>query len=266
MTFSTADPFVGPVPPTVSLTRTPLTGVLVQVRFPEVLSIAKAEFIAEFQERIRTNYPLHHLDQNRILQVMSDDVRQGNTPNWRFIDEGRKWRLSLTTDFIALETRAYQSRSDFAQRTHAVVHALAETINPRMMTRIGIRYVDQLHRDQQEQLSRFIRPEILDLNVEDYGESLDRTQNEIAAKTDVGPMTSRWGFMPKNQTHEPDLMPPIPVPSWFLDVDVYNEFKQPIVFNADEIETRVVKLATRAYGFFRWAVNDDFLRKCGGNI
>ncbi len=268
MIFSPENPFVGPVPPTVHLPNSPLTSVLVQVRFPEILSIAKTEFIADFQESIRADYPLHRLDQNPVLDLELNiySVRQGLIPNWRFFDKASQWRLSLTTSFVSLETRAYQSRLDFIRRIDTIVRALSTTIKPGMMTRIGVRYVDRIHGPQWEKLSHFIRPEILGPYTGDYRENLSRTLNEIICETDVGSMTSRWGYMPANQTHELELMPPISAPSWFLDIDAYNEFAQPEVFDADKIKTRVDRLATRAYGFFRWAVNDEFLKTCGGDI
>ena len=59
MGFSSESPFFGAVPPTVQLPNTPLTGVVVQISFHEVRSIATAEFIANFQEHIRADYPSH---------------------------------------------------------------------------------------------------------------------------------------------------------------------------------------------------------------
>ena len=266
MTYSSENPFVGPVPKTVSLPNTPLTGVLVQVRFPEVLSIAKTEFIANFQERIRVDYPLHELKRDLFLELNNDGIRKGVTQNWQFLDKSKQWRISLTSSFVSLETRVYQSRLDFIERTDTIMHALSATIKPSMTTRIGVRYVDQIHGSQWENLSRFIRPEILGPYTQDYREYFDHTIHEIACNTDVGSMTSRWGYMPANQTHELELMPPISVPSWFLDVDAYKNFPEPEAFDVDTIRTHVAKLATRAYGFFRWVVNDDFLKACGGDL
>ncbi len=266
MTFSSENPFVGPVPETVHLPDTPLTVVLAQIRFPEILSIAKTEFIADFQESIRADYPLHHSDQEHIFELNNNSVSQSLIQNWRFFDQARQWRLSLTTSFISLETRAYQSRLDFTERVEAVVRALSKTIGPSMTTRIGVRYVDRVHGPRLKQLSQFVRPEILGLYIRDHQENLNRTLNEINCETDVGSMVSRWGYMPANQTHEAGLIPEISVPSWFLDIDVYNEFAQPEAFDADEIKCSVMKLATRAYGFFRWVMNNEFLKACGGKI
>ena len=263
MTFSTENPFDGSVPPTVPLSNTPLTGVLVQIKFPEVLSIAKTEYVADFQEKIRSDYPLSQQEQNLVLELSSDGAKQATSPNYRFFDGARKWRLSLTTGFVALETRAYLDRQDFTRRIASVADVLSETINPRIMTRIGVRYVDRLHGNHLERIEQFVRPEVLGLYNHAHREMISRTLSEMIADTNVGRMTSRWGFMPPNQTHELDLMPPINTPSWFLDIDVYQEFVELRTFGSGDIETRVMDLATRAYAFFRWVVNDKFLKACG---
>ena len=117
----------------------------VQVRFPEILSIAKTEFIADFRERIRADYPLHKLSQDPFFELNNDGMKMGVTRNWRFLDKSKQWCVSLTTGFVSLETRFYQSRLDINERTHTIVHALSATIKPGMTTRIGVRYVEQLH-------------------------------------------------------------------------------------------------------------------------
>ena len=263
MTFSNESPFDGAVPPTVLLPDTPLTGVLVQIKFPEVLSIAKTEYVADFQERIRADYPLIQQDQNIVLQVSPDGAKPTPLPNWRFFDAAKEWRVSLTTGFLALETRVYTNRQDFTQRIASVSRALSETINPGIVIRIGVRYVDRLHGTRLDDLEKFVRPEVLGLYNHAHKRQIGRTSSEVVASTNVGPMTSRWGFMPPNQTHELDLMPLIGAPSWFLDIDVYQEFPKPPAFDAGDIESRVMALATRAYGFFRWVVSDEFLEACG---
>lgn len=236
------------------------------MKFPEILSIAKTEFIADFQENIRAEYPLQHLDQQPVLELKNFNVAESLVPHWRFLCKANSWRISLTTNFVSLETRAYESRLDFTQRFDTIVRALSKSIKPGLTTRIGVRYVDRIHGPQLEKIARFVRPEILGLYSVNLRSNLRRTFNEVVSETDVGAMTSRWGYMPANQTHEPDLMPPISAQSWFLDTDVYNNFTPPEAFDADEIKSCVTSLATRAYGFFRWVVNEDFLEACGGDV
>ena len=263
MTFSSADPFNGAVPTTVPLPQTPLTGVLAQVRFPQVLSIAKEEYVAVFQEKIRPAYPLSQLEHGVTLNLTNEGAKQATSPNYRFFDSGRRWRVSLTTGFVAVETRDYTSREDFTQRVASIVGALSETINPAYMPRIGVRYVDRLHGEHLDNLGHYVRPEVLGIYAHARRDNINRTITEAVADTDTGSLASRWGFMPPNQTHEPDLMPPIPEPSWFLDVDVYKEYEEPRAFDPQHIEEHVKSLAKRAYAFFRWVVSYDLLLACG---
>ena len=265
MTFPSESPFDGPVPDSILLRNTPLTGVVVQVKFPEVLSIARVEYIAEFQERIRSCYPLHAQHHGFIFQVTPHGAQPDRSPLfWRFLDTARKWRVSVGTNFLALETRAYESRQDLVQRSESVANALSKTINPALMTRIGVRYVDRICGDNLERLHQFVRPEVLGLYNRDHQASIVRTISEVVGDTNVGTISVRCGFMPPNQTHEHDLMPAIGTPSWFLDVDVYQEYGQPQAFDPSEINVQIMELASRAYGFFRWAVSTEFLRAYGG--
>lgn len=266
MTFSNENPFLGPVPPTISLPQTPLTGVVVQIKFPEVLSISKPEFVADFQELVRADYPLHNLESVRAFDLMNESVQQSVMKHWRFLDTDRHWRLSLTTNFVALETRVYKSRLDFTTRVKAVLQALSGTIKPNFVTRIGVRFVDQIHGTQFKELDQYVRPEILGFYTRDHKGNINRTVSQVLGQTDTGNVNLRFGFMPPNSTHEPDLMPPISVPSWFLDIDVYNDFQQPAAFRAQALDEQVRQMATRAYGLFRWVVNNQFLRVCGGDI
>ncbi len=45
------------VPDEVPLPNAPLARVLAQIRFPPILSIRKADSVADFQEALRTEYP-----------------------------------------------------------------------------------------------------------------------------------------------------------------------------------------------------------------
>ncbi|WP_371398792.1 TIGR04255 family protein [Marinovum algicola] len=266
MSFADRDPFFGDVPGSVHLPKTPLTGVLVQMRFPEVLSISKPAFVADFQEAIRQAYPQHVKEDGFQLSFGPDGPQHSSIPTWRFLDAARKWRVTLTTDFLSLETRAYSSRDDFADRTSKLAAALQSAISPGYLTRLGVRYVDRIHGEQFANLKEFVRPEIMGIFNTTLQNRIDRTISEVHAETDCGKLSSRWGYMPANQTHEPSLMPAIAVPSWFLDIDTYQDFKEPIEFNPEDVRERTMQLATRSHGFFRWAVSDDFLRSYGGEL
>ncbi len=267
MNFSQHDPFSGHAPESIPLPETPLTGVLVQVMFPEILSIStKSDFVAAFQEDIRQGYPLIRKETNLVFQVGENAATQTSVPIWRFLDSDSKWRVSLTTNFVAIETRDYESRADLVQRVTEILQALKDSVNPSIVTRVGVRYIDQVHGKQLEKLDQLVRPEILGLFHSNRSENLERTLSEISASTDEGHLNARWGYLLPNQTHEPDLMPAIKMQSWFLDTDVYKQYNSSVSFEVLEIRGSVTRMADRAYSFFRWATNDEFLREYGGEI
>src|SRR4051794_13728758 len=110
-------PLGGPSPAEVSLPRAPLVRVLAQVRFPGILKIDDKSSIVPFQEEIRGTYPLFQQEASQQLHVevgpSGPAVRHDVGNIWRFTDAEHGWRVSLTTDSVALETSRYSNREDF---------------------------------------------------------------------------------------------------------------------------------------------------------
>ena len=266
MQFSTEDPFQGPVPQSIPLPQTPLTAVLAQIRFPEVLSITRPDFVSEFQEEIRADYPNCEQSAEYLIELRPSSGNQAISQKWTFDDSNRRWRTTLATGFLALETRSYTSRTDFIARFALLADALSKTIQPRLMTRIGIRYVDRIYGDALPHLSRFVRPEVLGTYSESRHEKIEQTWTQLTARANPGKLTTRWGLMPQGMSHEPNLMPPIDEVCWFLDTDAYLEFEEPEEFESTLIRQHLECLANRSFGFFRWAVSDEFLIHCGAEL
>ena len=261
------DPFTGKAPDRIPLPNAPLTGVLAQARFEEVFSISKKEYVAEFQDRIRKDYPIHQEDKNQVLAVSDTGIEQRAERNWRFLDPEKKWRVSLTTTFLSLETRTYTSRDDFIDRFGRILSALQETIAPNYQHRIGVRYVDRIHGAPFDKLGELIRPEIAGLSTSPLCKNIRQSLHEAQCSVDEGTLIARWGKIPENGTHDPEMMPPIKEPSWMLDIDVFREMTQDAKpFDADTIRDEAFNCASRVYSFFRWVVKDEFIRTFGGKI
>lgn len=261
------DPFFGPAPDRIPLPRAPLVGVLAQVKFEEIFSITKKEFIADFQERIRASYPHSQIEQSLVLHMSPDGMQQKSEPHWRFVDKDKKWRVTLTTTFLALETREYKSRDNFIDRFGKLVTAAEDTINPMYLKRIGLRYVDRIMGEPLKSLERMVCPELVGLASSTYQEFLTQSLHESLCKVAEGQLLARWGLMRENASHDPEMMPPVNVESWMLDIDVFKEFTDTIeVFDAISIKQKAYDCATRAYTFFRWATTTEFLQTYGGKL
>ena len=154
-------PLTGPPPADVPLSNAPLVRVIAQVRFPLVASVEKRDFIAPFQEAIRSEYPVLRPEQSRSVVLGQQGVMDARaTTVWRFHDASSAWRVTLAPDFLALETGRYTSRDDFLDRLKRVLDALVAHVNPKVIDRLGVRYIDRVAGDNLKDLPQLVRPEV----------------------------------------------------------------------------------------------------------
>ena len=242
----------------------PLVRVIAQLRFPLVASIEQRDFIAPFQEAIRASYPILRQEQTQQLLFganIAPAVRATGTA-WRFNSEDGHWRVSLTSDFLALETTRYTSRSNFLERLQAVVTALASQIDPKLLDRLGIRYVDRISGDALADIGRLVRPEVRGLAGSPAATSVSHSITETIFARDDAQVLVRWGQLPPHVTVDPAAIEPSEAPSWILDLDMFSSKSVP--FSVDGVITDARRYMERLYTFFRWAVTDEFLRHFGG--
>lgn len=76
---------------------------------------------------------------------------------------------------------------------------------------------------------------------------------------------ARWGLMSADVTFDPDAIEPIDEPSWILDIDMSSKSKNR-EFSVEALISEAQNFAERIYTFFRWAVQDEFLRRFGGEL
>lgn len=263
------DPFVGTVPEEIPLERPPLERVIAQVRFGAILEVAEPEFIAPFQGRLRKAYP--KLRQEGVFRIsIGGDARgEGEQPKrqtiWRFLDVDEGWRVSLAQDFLALETEAYVSRSDLIERMRFLLEALTEEIEPSLLERVGVRYIDRIKGPEFGEITKLVEHRMLGVVGEPSFEA-----HGVHALSDAifglpeegGSVRARWGILPGRASIDPNAIAPCDEDSWILDLDAYAQYDQ--AFDPGEILQKLEAFARRSYSIFRWAVTDEFLRTYGG--
>lgn len=265
MTDMDFDPLFGEPREEIPLESAPLARVLAQVQFAPILRLRSEDFVAPFQERIRSDYSKVEQQRIRLLQPSGDDADPRTEVIWRFLQATAEWRVSLTQTFVALETFAYTSRADFMERLKVVVAALKATVGSARVTRIGVRYVDHVKSPQINRMAEMLRPEMLGIASTPLRERIQHTVNEMFCEVAEGRLLAKWGLLPPNGTHDPEVMPPAPTSSWFLDLDVFKQYAEPFEeMDADEVHRTALALATRSYAFFRWVTTDRFLEVYGG--
>jgi uncharacterized protein (TIGR04255 family) len=258
-------PLTGPPPAEVPLTDPPLVRVIAQVRFPLIASVEKREFIAPFQEAIRKHYPALRPEQSRGVVLGPQGVMDARSNTvWRFHDTSGAWRVTLAPDFLALETAKYTSRDDFLGRLAGVLQALKEHVDPQVVDRLGVRYIDRVAGENLQSLPQLVRPEVAGILGTQLAEHARHaiSENVFVLPDDAGQVTARWGLVPPRGTVDPGAVEAIDETSWLLDVDAFQSETRAL--EVDAIVEQARGFAERIYSIFRWAVTDEFLRRYGG--
>lgn len=138
-----------PESPRVIYASNPLADVICQVRFPRILRI-DTELPADFQDAIRGQFP-HYGEETFEVQGLPAELAASlpiQSKTHTFESEDRVWKVTLTSEFIALSTGQYQRWEQFAEALAGPLGALFETYRPTYASRIGLRYIDIIQRSR----------------------------------------------------------------------------------------------------------------------
>lgn len=260
-----SDPLTDPPPEEVALARAPLVCVIAQIRFSEVLAVATDEFVAPFQQAILSKYPL--LTHGKVQQTIfesSGSISIRTEKVWRFANLENTWTVSLSQTFLALETNSYTSRVDFLARLREAVSALIKHINPAMVDRLGVRYIDRIGGEAMHQIRSLVRDEICGIaGLPQFNQqNFSITENKF--NLPHATLVARWGQLAKNVGLDPLIIPALDTPSWILDLDMSTLDHTSVNVDVEAIINRAQSFSERIYTFFRWVVTDDFLAFYGG--
>jgi uncharacterized protein (TIGR04255 family) len=241
--------------------------VIAQVRFPVIVSIEKREFVAPFQEALRDTYPVLRPERIREFLMGPQEVAPVQSQVvWRFNDVDEKWRVSLAPDFIALETTAYASRGDFMNRLQVALRSLSEHIGPKIVDRLGLRYIDRVSGQNVDDITMLVRPEVSGVLATPLAASAQHALSEslFMVPEAKSQLRARWGQVPPHGTVDPAVLEPVETLSWILDLDMFSLGSRP--FDTEALVAEARTYAERIYALFRWVVTDEFLRRYGGEL
>lgn len=265
MNSSADDPLFGSIPERITLAHAPIVYVIAQVQFPLIMRIREDSFIVEFQDRIRKIYPfVERVEAVPITLPGSTPDTGGTEVHWNFSSVDKKWRVVLATSTISLETKDYHGHTDFIERFGFILSALADTVQPVVMTRIGYRYINRLQ-DPADLLDiqRLVRENLVGLADAKIRDNVVQSVAQSTCRTKEGELVVHWGILPPN-TAMSDLMDRTDTNSWVLDIDAFERYEQANDFVVEQALTALNYLSDRAYAFFRWAITEEFLKRFGG--
>jgi uncharacterized protein (TIGR04255 family) len=231
-------------------------------RFSSVLAIDQREGMIPFQERARRQYPLFEQATAQGLQmdigVQAPIFRPITTHVWRLMDPAKNFVVSLTSDAITLETKAYPGRADFMARWTELLGWVEEVFAPGLSLRLGIRYLNRLSGDDIDHLPDWVIPNLIGVALPEYRAQITQAISEANVAVEEGQLLMRWGILPPNVTIAPGLLDPVPSSSWLLDLDASREAQAE--FRASSLAQDCERLSERAYSVFRWAVTETGLK------
>jgi len=241
--------------------------VIAQVRYSPIPAVQGSAHIAPFQEAIRESYPVLQQEHVPSLTFSPDGVAEGREPvAWRFSSVDGAWRASLTSEFVALETTAYQDRADYLGRMEALLSALHKHLDPPVTQRIGMRYIAQVTGDALQDIAGMVRPQLHGLGAVPFFAQVRNalSQVQVEAPEETGQLLLRWGHLAAGATTDPNAIQPNDEASWILDIDLARTEQVP--FDVAALGADYQRFANRLYAMFRWSVTDRFLEYYGGQV
>jgi uncharacterized protein (TIGR04255 family) len=263
---------ISPAPP-FRLEDHRLAQVLCQIRFSPVLRIGEDDAVIPFQEAVRADYPRYVKQQGMNILITPAGVQQQTAMvgQHRFEDADGVFSAILTPEFVALQTSRYVDIDDFAGRVAVLARAVQEHYNPAEITRVGLRFINELRLvspDPRVEMREAIIPALLGAaGSEELLPAVARVEQILELHgDDRARMVVRHGFQPNGGTTVEGTSvgegagPELAQPYYLLDIDAYCA-EQALRYNVDGVEAVLREFNDDMRSFFAWAVKESYRRE-----
>lgn len=243
-----------PAPKPVIFRRTPLSLVVCQLRFEDTGPLPE-ESASGLRDRFATRYPLAQRLQSAEVHLGPAGVQAAATGGMRFASVAGDWTCSLFPDFVSLETTAYSDWQDFDSRLREMLAAVVDVVHPRVETRLGLRYVNEIQIDDVRAPSdwlNYLNPALVsELSpTEPLAASL-LTLHQMM-QVDIGEggrLTLRHG-LPGEATEDGDK-----ALTYLLDLDCFRQSQRLLV--VDDVMSEADRLNTAITSMFQWCLQES---------
>ncbi len=254
------------------LENSPLAFTVCQVKFPRELSIADDVFVAAFQRAVKGQYPLAEKVPEIGISIalgaaLAPTQSESRSFHWQFADKESTWKLDLSQDSFSLETRQYHSFGDFLERLALAMDALIQHIQPSLISRIGLRYINEIRpRDMSCQVA--INPQVLGaVAIPQFSPNVAQSIQELLIRFDDGHgVNLRHGLLPQGTTVQPRPGDESPTGSFYLlDIDAFRQFPTPggLTADASAVCEYVDTFNKVVYSIFRMATTEEYINSLG---
>lgn len=123
--------------------RNPLVEVICQIRFPRLMEI-ESDLPVKLQQRMRAAFPK---SETRIVTELFPSEAASRRTIYDFSTGDGSATATLTSDFLALTSRAYVSWDSFYSSLASFVDAAKDIYPIKQFTRVGLRYRNVIDRE-----------------------------------------------------------------------------------------------------------------------
>lgn len=250
------------------LERPPLVLAVCELRFPRELSVADETAVAPFQKTLKGQYPIlqkvPEVSVSVLLGPAATQVQpQSRSFRWEFTDLKGIWTVTLSQETLSLGTRTYASFGDFLDRLGPVVEALINLMGVGVLTRIGLRYINEIRLTDMA-YEDAIQPVMLGpIAVPQISSAVAQAIQEILLRFDDGHgVNIRHGLIPEGTTVQPKPGTEPPKGNFYLlDFDAYRQFPLPggMIANSEAVRQYVDTFNKVIYRLFRMATTDEYI-------
>jgi uncharacterized protein (TIGR04255 family) len=252
-----------PISERVIYTPNPLAEVICQVRFPRILKI-DLTLPSAFQERVKSRYPVltesgpiaapGPLSPEVASALGFDPALLGMQRAFDLASEDGRWRLSLTSQFVALTTVHYERWEIFKEHLLFSLDAFIAEYTPPYFSRVGLRYRDLIRRSALKlgdaKWHTLLRPHILgELSNPEVEDSADEAARQLVLRLD-SPDAARvrlyHGFVKYSDQAET---------CYLIDADFFTESRMESRHVGDT-EPTLDQFNREAGRLFRWCISD----------
>lgn len=168
----------------VKLNNHPLLFVLAEFRFSDVRNIE--EYIPKLQERFRKVFPFIEEKIGQEINFTPQGVNISETKQWALVSKNKSQAILLNYNRLVYMTADYDRFDGFKEDCRSVISILVEEVAPSLLTRIGLRYADLIIKDNDEDITSYVKSTVCEKGfLSEIGDSR-RQMKETLIETDVG--------------------------------------------------------------------------------
>jgi uncharacterized protein (TIGR04255 family) len=231
----------------------PLRSVLAQVRFDPIPSLLAEAGTAGFHSVIRAKYPNgpeRATDVDIHVTQAAVGVR-ATAPVWKFRTLDEQFSLSLSHDFLALETPRYTHFDDFLKQFAFALRAIERTLMPSSSRRVGLRKINAIplpDPGNPATLSSRVRPDLLGgIAYAGFPAKVRGAEGALVFEEELNLLYVRYGLEGDAESEA----------NFVLDMDYMTETPQAVSADSGILEV-LGHFSSGITSFFEWALTEDY--------